>query len=240
MPAHTPHVSTHGSVRVQRWPRSSAGLVYRPLSIRQDARASHRGRLPLTRTAKQSTFKLKFNAEEPCDSVHWHSIQVIRSQLYLSRLHRRDREPQTPTSSAAGYLARVRARHAALLCTLKSWGSAFERQRPRMRMRPMLCTCPFLGTLFMSRVSWHSSSFGRLCCVTSIYSRVARFLKPYCAPARSWAHAFHVASDTLAWPFQSHDETAVLKAPVCDIWVKALLQISDQIPVSTQSSKSYK
>ncbi len=24
-------------------------------------------------------------------------------------------------------------------------------------------------------VSWHSSSFGRLCCVTSIYSRVARF-----------------------------------------------------------------
>jgi hypothetical protein len=52
-----------------------------------------------------------------------------------------------------------------------------------MRMRPKLhlvhnlqarCT-PFLGTLSESLVSWHTSSFGRLCCVTSIYSRVARF-----------------------------------------------------------------
>ncbi len=34
---------------------------------------------------------------------------------------------------------------------------------------------PFLGTLTESLLSWHSSSFGGLCCVTSIYSRVARF-----------------------------------------------------------------
>jgi hypothetical protein len=29
------------------------------------------------------------------------------------------------------------------------------------------CTCPFWGTLSESLVSWHSSSFGRLCCITA-------------------------------------------------------------------------
>jgi hypothetical protein len=42
------------------------------------------------------------------------------------------------------------------------------------RMRPKL-HLPVLGALSASLVSWHSSSFGRLCCATSIYSRVARF-----------------------------------------------------------------
>jgi hypothetical protein len=38
-------------------------------------------------------------------------------------------------------------------------------------------SCPFWGRLCESLVSWHASSFGRLCsgCVTSIYSRVATF-----------------------------------------------------------------
>ena len=58
------------------------------------------------------------------------------------------------------------------------WSRWFRRQRLHRkpaRACARSCTCPFLGTLSESLVSWHSSSFGRLCCASPIYSRVARF-----------------------------------------------------------------
>jgi hypothetical protein len=49
-------------------------------------------------------------------------------------------------------------------------------RRQRLHASARICTCPFVGALSESLVSWHrSSSFGRLSCVTSIYSRVAKF-----------------------------------------------------------------
>ena len=55
-----------------------------------------------------------------------------------------------------------------------AYGSVVEETKVA-RACAQSCTCPFLGALSESLVSWHSSSFGRLCCITSIYSRVARF-----------------------------------------------------------------
>jgi hypothetical protein len=47
----------------------------------------------------------------------------------------------------------------------------------RPKSHPGLPVQVFFGTLSESLVSrsWHNSPFGRLCCITSIYSRVARF-----------------------------------------------------------------
>ncbi len=63
------------------------------------------------------------------------------------------------------------------------WGRWFERQRLHAHAPEVApcTTCPFLGTVFESLVPWHSQIViwegheGSVCCVTSIYSRVARF-----------------------------------------------------------------
>jgi hypothetical protein len=60
------------------------------------------------------------------------------------------------------------------------------------------CTCPFLRTLSESLVSWHSSPFGRLCCITSIYSRVARIIM--IKPVDTSEVAKAALTRRLSWP----------------------------------------
>jgi hypothetical protein len=78
------------------------------------------------------------------------------------------------------------------LCKLSRYGTALQMdsswnrwvRRQRLHAHaPRSCTCPLLGTLSESLVSWHSLSLGGLCCGTSIYSRVARF-----KPVDTWYH----------------------------------------------------
>jgi hypothetical protein len=54
-------------------------------------------------------------------------------------------------------------------------GKGAKRQRLHAHAPEIAPARLFLGTLSESLVSWHSSSFGRLWCITSIYSRVGRF-----------------------------------------------------------------
>jgi hypothetical protein len=81
----------------------------------------------------------------------------------------------------------------------------------RMRARLGSCPCPFWGTLSRaeSLVSWHSSSFGRLCCITSIYSRVARFrVKPVTVDTLEVAQELQMPCDSQGlrcWPINIPD-----------------------------------
>jgi hypothetical protein len=54
------------------------------------------------------------------------------------------------------------------------WNRWFRRQRLNAHA-PEVAPARSWARFSESLVSWHISSFGRLCCVTSIYSRVARF-----------------------------------------------------------------